>query len=120
MPQPPAYSVASGSLPPGVPEDFYARLARLARERGSRFVLDASGPALAATLEALLAARDLLVAALAIPVTIASTVGAGDSFLGALVWRLASGACLEKRCGTASPAAPPVVILKTDSAYSAT
>ena len=46
----PAYLVASGSLPPGVPEDFYARLARLARRRGARFVLDASGPSLARAL----------------------------------------------------------------------
>ena len=42
----PPYLVASGSLPPGVPEDFYARLARLARERGVRLLLDASGEAL--------------------------------------------------------------------------
>lgn len=39
----PAYVVASGSLPPGAPADFYARAARLARELGARFVLDASG-----------------------------------------------------------------------------
>lgn len=39
----PSYLVASGSLPPGVPRDFYARLARLARVRGWRLVLDASG-----------------------------------------------------------------------------
>ena len=39
----PRYLVASGSLPPGVPSDFLARLARLARERGARFVLDSSG-----------------------------------------------------------------------------
>jgi 6-phosphofructokinase 2 len=43
----PAYVVASGSLPPGVPEDFYVRLGRLAREQGIRFVLDSSGAALA-------------------------------------------------------------------------
>ena len=48
----PRYLVASGSLPPGVPADFYARLARLARLRGARLVLDASGPALAAALQA--------------------------------------------------------------------
>jgi 6-phosphofructokinase 2 len=40
--------VASGSLPPGVPEDFYARLAALCRDRGARMVLDTSGPPLAA------------------------------------------------------------------------
>jgi len=38
--------IASGSLPPGVPENFYARLARVARRQGIRFVLDTSGPAL--------------------------------------------------------------------------
>jgi 6-phosphofructokinase 2 len=146
MPKPPAYVVASGSLPPGAPEDFYARLARISRKRGSRMVLDASGPALAAALEegvylvkpnlrelreltgksldeehawdhaagelvlsgkaqvvalslghrgALLAAQDARLRAPAIPVKIASTVGAGDSFLAAMVWRLASGGSLE-------------------------
>lgn len=47
---PPRYLVASGSLPPGVPTDFYARLVRLAHARGSQVVLDSSGPALAAAL----------------------------------------------------------------------
>lgn len=47
---PPAFLVASGSLPPGVPEDFYARVARIANAAGSRFVLDSSGSALAAAL----------------------------------------------------------------------
>ena len=44
--------VASGSLPPGVPDDFYGQLARIVRAKNSRFVLDTSGPALAAALEA--------------------------------------------------------------------
>jgi 6-phosphofructokinase 2 len=44
--------VASGSLPRGLPADAYAELARLAAGRGGRFVLDTSGPALAATLAA--------------------------------------------------------------------
>ena len=39
----PKFVVASGSLPPGVPDDFYARVARLTRERGGRFALDGSG-----------------------------------------------------------------------------
>jgi 6-phosphofructokinase 2 len=43
LPEPPAYLVASGSLPPGVPADFFARVARVARSLGSRFVLDTSG-----------------------------------------------------------------------------
>jgi len=50
LPAFPDLLVASGSLPPGVPVDFYARLARLCRERGARMVLDTSGPALEAAL----------------------------------------------------------------------
>jgi 6-phosphofructokinase 2 len=50
LPEFPDLLVASGSLPPGAPVDFYARLARLCRERGARLVLDTSGPALAAAL----------------------------------------------------------------------
>ncbi|MFC9585909.1 1-phosphofructokinase family hexose kinase [Streptomyces yangpuensis] len=40
------YVVASGSLPGGLPDDFYAAVARRIREAGSRLVLDTSGPAL--------------------------------------------------------------------------
>jgi 6-phosphofructokinase 2 len=40
------YLVASGSLPQGVPADFYARLARRVRAKGGRLVLDTSGEAL--------------------------------------------------------------------------
>lgn len=43
----PTYLAVSGSLPPGVPDDFYARLAHLAMDAGTRFVVDASGAALA-------------------------------------------------------------------------
>jgi 6-phosphofructokinase 2 len=38
--------VASGSLPDGVPPDFYAHLATLAARKGTRLVLDSSGEAL--------------------------------------------------------------------------
>jgi 6-phosphofructokinase 2 len=41
-----AWLVASGSLPRGAPDDFYVRVAEIARERGARFVLDTSGEAL--------------------------------------------------------------------------
>lgn len=37
------YIVATGSLPPGVPADFYARVARQAHARGIRVILDTSG-----------------------------------------------------------------------------
>jgi 6-phosphofructokinase 2 len=42
----PDYLVASGSLPPGVPVEFYARVADVARELGSKMILDTSGDAL--------------------------------------------------------------------------
>jgi 6-phosphofructokinase 2 len=45
------FLVASGSLPPGVADDFYAKLALRAKGRRQRFVLDTSGPALRAALE---------------------------------------------------------------------
>lgn len=136
---PPSWLVASGSLPPGVPAEFYAQLTRLARTRGSRVVLDSSGPALAAALvegvhlikpslrelreltglpletdtQRLAAARTIISAgqaqivalslgeegallvtaeealrASAVSVKVASTIGAGDSFVGGLVWAL--------------------------------
>ena len=139
----PRYLVASGSLPDGVPDDFYAQVARIAKQRGARFVLDTSGPALAAAvaegvdlikpnlremreltgsepsdayaweaaakdlvgtgkatvvaltmahLGAALVTRDEVLRAPPIPITPRSAVGAGDSFLAALIWRLASGA----------------------------
>jgi 6-phosphofructokinase 2 len=40
------YIVASGSLPIGVPEGFYARVAALAKRQAKRLVLDTSGAAL--------------------------------------------------------------------------
>jgi 6-phosphofructokinase 2 len=137
------YLIASGSLPPGVPDDFYARVAAVAHERGVRFVLDSSGRGLAGGLagrgvylvkpslgelrsltgaeladdDAIAAAattivqrdkakyvavtmgRDgaMLVSAYgvlrlpAVPIKVASSVGAGDSFLSAMVFSLASG-----------------------------
>lgn len=144
-PEPPALVVASGSLPPGAPVDFYARVARRARERGIRVVLDSSGPALAEGLGAgvylvkpnlreladllgepldqpsrwrgaaqqlvdagqaevvalslgehgaLLVTREDAWQAPALPITLASSVGAGDSFVGAMTWALQAGLAL--------------------------
>ncbi len=42
----PYYIVASGSLPAGMPRDFYATLAQLAKDLGSRLIVDTSGEAL--------------------------------------------------------------------------
>ncbi|HZP69704.1 MAG TPA: 1-phosphofructokinase family hexose kinase [Pseudolabrys sp.] len=46
----PKIVVASGSIPPGVPDDFFARVARQAKQLGAHCVIDTSGPALKAAL----------------------------------------------------------------------
>lgn len=51
LPERPLYVVASGSVPPGVPEDFFAQVARRAKALGAKIVIDTSGPALAAVLD---------------------------------------------------------------------
>lgn len=140
------FVVASGSLPEGAPRDFHAQLAERTRKAGRRFVLDCSGPALEAALEAgvwlvkpnlrelqeltgqalddeparLAAARAIIgrggaeIVALtmgergallvtadrawrtpALPIRRVSSVGAGDSFVGGMVWALASGLDLQ-------------------------
>ena len=137
------YIVTSGSLPRGVPDDFYARVARQARARGVRVVLDSSGAGLAGGLAggnvflvkpsigelrgltgrelasdeeiaesaqaivsrgeaehvavtmgrdgALLANAAGTLRLPAIEADVASAVGAGDSFVAAMVHALASG-----------------------------
>lgn len=47
----PDYVVASGSLPPGVPADFYAQVARIGKKRGAKTIVDVSGEALREALE---------------------------------------------------------------------
>lgn len=47
----PAFVVASGSLPPGVPSDFYGRLAGVVQDGGARLILDTSGQALSEALK---------------------------------------------------------------------
>jgi 6-phosphofructokinase 2 len=48
----PEYLVLSGSLPQGVPDDFYGRIAADAKAKGISAILDTSGRALAAPLKA--------------------------------------------------------------------
>ncbi len=48
---PKQFLVISGGLAPGVPDNFYARLAALAKQHGVRVVLDANGPALTEALK---------------------------------------------------------------------
>ncbi len=138
----PAFVVGSGSLPPGAPDDFYARMAKIAKGRGSKVVTDTSGYALAEALKegvylakpnlrelqelmkttlhdrssqvdacqeliargnaqivaltlgangAILVTAEGAYAARVSGVEVASAVGAGDSFVGGMVWKLASG-----------------------------
>jgi len=42
----PDYLVVSGSLPPGVPTDYYTRVVRTGKNRGAKAVIDVSGEAL--------------------------------------------------------------------------
>jgi len=155
---PKQFLVISGGLPPGVPDDFYARLAALAQQHDVRVVLDTNGPALAEALKvgvylfkpSLRELRDLTGQALpdtdsqlaaaqqlidrgqahivavslgeqgamvvsaterwrarSIPVAVQTTIGAGDSFVGGMVWALARGDSLVKafQYGMASGAA---------------
>jgi 6-phosphofructokinase 2 len=41
-----AFIIASGSLPPGVPLDIYTQLAKIAKDKKAKFIVDASGKAL--------------------------------------------------------------------------
>ena len=155
---PKQFLVISGGLAPGVPDNFYARLAALAKQHGVRVVLDTNGPALAEALkvgvylfkpslrelrdltgqdlpddEAQVAAAQQLIQngqaeivavslgsdgamvvsadqvwhARAIKVDVQTTIGAGDSFVGGMVWALGRGEALHKafQFGMASGAA---------------
>ena len=136
------FVVASGSLAPGVPSDFYAQIARMAKQAGAKIIMDTSGPALKEALEAgvyivkpslrefselvsaplesesdlimaccrlvesgraemvalsmgeqgaLLVSANQVLRGQAVPIKPVSVVGAGDSFLGAMIWSLACG-----------------------------
>jgi 6-phosphofructokinase 2 len=50
LPQKPRYVVASGSVPPGVPEEIFAEIARRARSFGAQMVVDTSRAPLRAAL----------------------------------------------------------------------
>jgi len=142
----PRFMVASGSLPPGVPDDFYAKLATTMSGGDVKLIVDTSGLPLQRALEAgvylikpnlremrellgapmdrehdciaacrrlvkegraevialtlghygaMLVTRDVALRADPVPIKPVSTVGAGDSFLGALVARLAAGRDME-------------------------
>jgi 6-phosphofructokinase 2 len=46
----PKFVVASGSVPPGVPSDFFAKVAAMAKKTGARALVDTSGAALKAAI----------------------------------------------------------------------
>ena len=166
-----AYIVASGSLPPGVPEDFYARVAEIAHARRTPIAVDASGAALRGALGAridllkpslselrdlsglplsdptacrdtcralidrgmaklvaltlgsqgaILVSADEALRAWPLPIHAVSTVGAGDSFLAAMIASLAQGRQLVdafKRAvagGTAALLAPGTQLCRAE------
>jgi 6-phosphofructokinase 2 len=139
----PDFLVASGSLPPRAPTDFFALVGAIAASCGMRLVLDTSGQALADALvhpvyllkvnlrefqflvgkkisnlaqwvsegRELLRTRNIAILAVSLgeegallvtaddawfgaapAIKPVSTVGAGDSFVGALMWQLTQGA----------------------------
>ena len=141
----PAFVIASGSLPAGVPHDFFGRFAQVSKAHG-KTIVDTSGPFLKAALEAgvylikpnlrefwelagtasadeatlidagrrlfdryrieviaismgpegaLLVTREMALRAKGLPIDPISVSGAGDSFLGAMVWSLANNNSLE-------------------------
>lgn len=45
------YIVASGSMPEGIPTDFYARLSVIAKQKNAKLILDSSGDSLKAALK---------------------------------------------------------------------
>jgi 6-phosphofructokinase 2 len=140
------FLVASGSLPQGVPDDFYGRIAKQAKQAGAKIVVDSSGQPLRSALGVgvflvkpslnefrillggpletevewinacqsliatgqteivaltlgdqggLIVTRDRVLRAFALKIDPVSVVGAGDSFLGAMIWSLTTGHTLE-------------------------
>lgn len=47
----PSFLIASGSLPPGVPDNFLAELADMSKQKGIKMIVDTSGPALLKAME---------------------------------------------------------------------
>jgi 6-phosphofructokinase 2 len=45
------FIIASGSLPPGVPKDIFAQLAKIAKQMNAKFIVDTSGEALKQAVE---------------------------------------------------------------------
>ena len=158
----PRFIVASGSLPPGLSENFYADVATLTHSLGSKFILDTSGPALAKAMQAgrlyfikpsleeleeltgeslsnetlqlnaarklihagkaeiivvslgaqgaLLITAELALRAYGLPVIPVSSVGAGDSIVGAMIWAIDLGFSLDQALAYGIAAATSTIL----------
>lgn len=145
----PSFIVASGSLPEGVPDDFFARVADLCRSKSIRLIVDTSGSPLRKALDAgvflikpnlaelsslvgveslelsdvddaalefvnagkcevmvvslgasgaLLVTKDLVEHIVPPPVKKLSTIGAGDSMVAGMAWKLDNGSSYSDMC----------------------
>jgi len=167
------FIIASGSLPPGMQSDVFAKIALIARQKKAKFIVDTSGESLRKALEegvyllkpnrnelayligkdnlpdkdiedaarqiiqknkcmaivvslgssgALLVTKDISQFITAPPVTVKSTVGAGDSMLAGIVFSLSAGnnfleaAKYGVACGTAAVINEGTQLCKKDDA----
>lgn len=167
----PEFIVASGSLPPGVPAEIFRALAKAAKEKGAKLIMDTTKPGMKAAFGegvhlikpnlrelcdlvderlvtreewigasrrliatngvervaltlgeggALLITREEAWFARGLPVKPVSSVGAGDSFLGAMVWALSAGCDLPDAlrygiaAGSATVLAPGTSLCSVD------
>lgn len=170
----PSIIVASGSLPPGVPDDFFARLAAIAKKMKAKCIIDTSGiPLQLAAKEgvyllkpnlselcslvgkdylqlseideaanqvieqghcevvvvsmgpsgAIVVTKDGYERIPAPTVKKLSTVGAGDSMVGGMVWMLEQGKSIETMarfgvaCGTAATMNPGTRLFRKEDVY---
>jgi 6-phosphofructokinase 2 len=145
----PGLIVASGSLPEGVPDDFFARVAEVCKTSGIKLIVDTSGPPLKKALDAgvflvkpnlaelsalvgvenlelsdvddaalqfvhagrcevmvvslgpsgaLMVTKDTVEHIVPPPVKKMSTIGAGDSMVAGMVWKLDNGSSYADMC----------------------
>jgi 6-phosphofructokinase 2 len=169
----PSFIVASGSLPPGLPENFFGQLAAIAKKLNAKYIIDTSGKPLQlaakegvyllkpnlselcslvgkqhlelnevddAAMEviregrcevmvvsmgpsgALLVTKDSCEHVPTPTVKKQSTVGAGDSMVAGMVWKLSQGRSLRETvhfgvaCGTAATMNPGTQLFKKEDA----
>ena len=168
------YIIASGSLPEGVPDDIYVSVARIARSKNAKFILDTSGEPLRAALRegvymikpnlgelsnlagkgmlnhqdvidvsqtiiekggceiavismgkegAMVVSKDFAHLIPSPPVTVQSTVGAGDSMVAGIVHAMSQGKDVFEAvqfgvaCGTATTICSGSELFNPDEAF---